>query len=51
MLLETQGLDIDFETKDSGYSPLCAACMAGHLEAVEILAEHGANTNFKSKMG
>jgi hypothetical protein len=50
-MLESEGILIDFETKDNGYSPICAAFMAGHLEAVDILAEHGANTISKTKWG
>ena len=50
MLLEIGGLDLDLATEDNEYSPLCAACMAGNLEVVEMLAENGANVNYKNSL-
>ena len=32
-------------TKDNGYTPLSAACMAGNFEIVCLLAENGADVN------
>lgn len=37
--------------ESSGYSPLCYAVLAGSLESVSLLIQHGANVNDRSKDG
>ena len=38
-------LDLNLATIDQQYSPISAACMAGHFDIVCILAENGADVN------
>lgn len=43
-------LDLNMATQENGYSPLSAACMAGHFEIVCLLAENGADVNKVDRM-
>lgn len=36
-------------SEDNEYTPLCAACMAGNYEIVKVLAENGAEINYKNQ--
>ena len=38
-------LDLNLATKENGYTPISAACMAGNYEIVTLLAENGADVN------
>lgn len=38
-------LDLNLATKDNGYTPISAACMAGNFEIVNLFAENGADVN------
>jgi ankyrin repeat protein len=40
-----QNLDLNLATKDNGYTPISAACMAGNFEIVNLFAENGADVN------
>mmetsp|Transcript_28458 Transcript_28458/g.20555 ORF Transcript_28458/g.20555 Transcript_28458/m.20555 type:complete len:91 (+) Transcript_28458:245-517(+) len=51
MLIENTVIDLDMYTMDSEYTPLCAACMAGHFEVVQMLCENGAEVNYMNSMG
>jgi ankyrin repeat protein len=38
-------IDLNLATLDNLYTPISAACMAGHFEIVCLLAENGADVN------
>jgi len=38
-------LDLNIATKENGYTPISAACMAGNFEIVVTLAENGADVD------
>lgn len=42
---------MNLATLENEFSPLCAACIAGNFEVVELLAENGANVNFQNSVG
>ena len=44
-------MDLELATEDHEYTALSAACMAGNLEIVKLLAENGADTNHQNSMG
>lgn len=41
----SQGIDVNFTNRRSGFSPLMAAASYGRSEMVKLLLEHGANQN------
>jgi ankyrin repeat protein len=47
-LLCCWGVDVDMVDLD-GFTPLCWAVMAGHVDCVDVLLVHGADPNHKSK--
>lgn len=46
LLLESQTIDLEFATQENEYSALQVACMGGHLDCVQFLAENGADVNY-----
>jgi ankyrin repeat protein len=38
-------IDLNLETKESGFTPISAAAMAGNFEIVCLLAQNGADVN------
>ena len=51
LFLENENLDLELTTQENEYTALQAACMAGHLEVVTLLAESGADVNAANPMG
>ena len=45
VLLQNDSLDLEMATVENEYTALMAACMAGCLEVVSLLAENGADVN------
>lgn len=45
LLLENPLIDINMVTDENEYTPLCASCMAGNYEIVQVLADNGADVN------
>ena len=45
VLLQNESLDLEMATVENEYTALMAACMAGCLEVVTLLAENGADVN------
>jgi ankyrin repeat protein len=45
LLLNNESIDIDLETVDSGYTPLCVAAISGNYEILRLLIENGAELN------
>ena len=45
LLLKNPSIDLELATVENEYTALMAACMAGCLEVVSILAENGADVN------
>lgn len=45
VLLQNESLDLELATVENEYTALMAACMAGCLEVVTLLAENGADVN------
>ena len=45
LLLNNESIDIDLETVDSGYTPLCVAAISGNYEILRLLIESGAEVN------
>mmetsp|Transcript_784 Transcript_784/g.1180 ORF Transcript_784/g.1180 Transcript_784/m.1180 type:complete len:189 (+) Transcript_784:209-775(+) len=51
LLLKNASLDLEMATVENEYTALMAACMAGCLEVVSLLAENGADVNAMNSMG
>lgn len=51
LLLESPTIDLEFTTQENEYSALQVACMGGHLDCVQFLAENGADVNFMNSIG
>ena len=50
MLLDNPNIDIDLASEDSGYTPLCMACLTGFFEIVKLLIEAEAEVNKPTKL-
>lgn len=51
LLLESHTIDLEFTTQENEYSALQVACMGGHLDCVQFLAENGADVDFMNSSG
>ena len=51
LLLQNHSLDLEMTTLENEYTALMAACMAGSLEVVSMLAENGADVNAMNSLG
>ena len=49
LLLNNESIDLDLETNDSGYTPLCVAAISGNYEILRMLIENGAELNKPNK--
>jgi ankyrin repeat protein len=49
MILENPFIDVDQSSEDSGYTPLCVACLTGNYEIVKLLVDAAAETNLPNK--
>jgi ankyrin repeat protein len=44
-LLANPSIDLNIQTIDNGFTPLCAACVSGNYEIVRMLCEAGAEVD------
>jgi len=51
LLLESHLIDLELVTQENEYSALQVACMGGHFDCVQFLAENGADVNFMNSVG
>ena len=51
LLLESHLIDLELTTQENEYSALQVACMGGHFDCVQFLAENGADVNFMNSVG
>jgi ankyrin repeat protein len=51
LLLQSPTIDLELTTQENEYSALQVACMGGHLDCVQFLAENGADVNFMNSQG
>ena len=51
LMLQNESLDLEMATEENEYTALMAACMAGSLEVVTLLAENGADVNALNSLG
>ena len=51
MILDNEGIDIDFESFPEEYTPLMVACFKGFYEIVRLLLQRGAKVNKPNRVG
>ena len=50
-LISNPGIDLNMQTIDNGFTPLCAACVSGNYEIVRMLCEAGAEVDKSNFFG
>ena len=50
-LINTQYIDLNMQTIENGFTPLCAACVSGNYEIVRMLCEAGADVDKPNFIG
>lgn len=45
LFMENESIDLDLESSEYGFTPLCIACITANYEILSILIEYGAEVN------